>query len=72
MGNSASNVEEKADYVRLEMLLKEIGKMAASDSACFTPKGVFWLCFVVCIYTILKTFNWNTHSSSTKEDHRQS
>jgi hypothetical protein len=30
MGNSASNAQEMADYEGLAMLLKEIGKMAAT------------------------------------------
>ena len=57
MGNSASNVEEKADYVRLEMLLKEIGKMAATVTGLYPasfPEGVFWVCIVLFLYTVLK------------------
>jgi hypothetical protein len=58
IGNSASNtVEETTDCKGLEMLHKEICKMVTTAtrwSPTVFPEGVFWVGFVVFIYTILK------------------
>ena len=58
MSNSASNVvEERSGYERLAMFFKEVGKIAATvdgRSPTLSPEGVFWVCFMVFMYTLLK------------------
>lgn len=72
MVNSASSVVEKmADYEVLEMLLKEIGKMAATAtglSSTVFPETVFWFCFAVFTYTILKKFGGKAENSEGSLD----
>lgn len=58
MGNFSYNVvQEKASFNGLKMLLKEVVKKAATAtgwSPILLPERVFWLCFIVFMYTILK------------------
>lgn len=72
MVNSASSaVEKMADYEVLEMLLKEIGKMAATAtglSVTVFPERVFWFCFAVFTYTILKKFGGKAENSEGSLD----
>lgn len=57
MGNFASNVvEESSDFDELAMLFKEVGKIAfaAGWSPVLLLEVIFWFCFVVFLYTMLK------------------
>jgi hypothetical protein len=82
-GNSASNVEETADYEGLAMLLKEIRKIAATATEWYPdlpPRGrdllllllfvlfCFWFCFVLVWFCFIVFMYTNLKKLNGKPD----